>query len=60
MTCQFASSLSKKALTYQPCIVGKKINTSGLNMSKISSSDKWSSEEKFAVVLETATLSPLS
>ncbi|MFQ3277346.1 MAG: transposase [Colwellia sp.] len=26
-------------------------------MSKVSSSDKWSSEEKFSVVLETATLS---
>ena len=28
-------------------------------MSKISSSDKWSSEEKFAVVLETSTLSEI-
>jgi transposase len=35
----------------------KQFNTSGLNVSKVSSSDKWSSEEKFAVVLETATLS---
>jgi len=26
-------------------------------VSKVSSSDKWSSEEKFSVVLETATLS---
>jgi transposase len=35
----------------------KQFNTSGLNVSKVSSSDKWSSEEKFSVVLETATLS---
>jgi transposase len=35
----------------------KQCNTSGLNVSKVSSPDKWSSEEKFAVVLETATLS---
>jgi transposase-like protein len=35
----------------------KQFNTSGLNVTKVSSSDKWSSEEKFAVVLETATLS---
>ena len=34
----------------------KQFNTSGLNVTKVSSSDKWSSEEKFAVVLETATL----
>jgi len=35
----------------------KQFNTSGLNVTKECSSDKWSSEEKFAVVLETATLS---
>ena len=35
----------------------KQFNTSGLNVSKVSSSDKWSSEQKFSVVLETATLS---
>jgi len=35
----------------------KQFNTSGLNVTKVSSSDKWSSEEKFAVVLETVTLS---
>lgn len=35
----------------------KQFNTSGLNVSKVSSSDKWSSEEKFSVVLETASLS---
>ena len=35
----------------------KQFNTSGLNVTKVSSSDKWSSEEKFSVVLETATLS---
>ena len=35
----------------------KQFNTSGLNVTKVSSSDKWSSEEKFAVVLETSTLS---
>jgi len=35
----------------------KQFNTSGLSLTKVSSSDKWSSEEKFAVVLETATLS---
>ena len=34
----------------------KQFNTSGLSVTKVSSSDKWSSEEKFAVVLETATL----
>ena len=28
-------------------------------MSKVSSSNKWSSEEKFAVVLETSTLSEI-
>jgi len=37
----------------------KQFNTSGLNVSKVSSSDKWSSEEKFSVVLETATLSEI-
>jgi len=35
----------------------KQFNTSDLNVSKVSSSDKWSSEEEFAVILETATLS---
>ena len=35
----------------------KQFNASGLIVSKSSSSDKWSSEEKFAVVLETSTLS---
>jgi len=35
----------------------KQFNTSGLSVTKVSSSDKWSSEEKFSVVLETATLS---
>lgn len=34
----------------------KQFTTSGLNVSKVSSSDKWSSEEKFSVVLETASL----
>ncbi len=35
----------------------KQFNTSGLSVTKVSSSEKWSSEEKFSVVLETATLS---
>jgi transposase len=35
----------------------KKFNTSGLSVTKVSSSDEWSSEEKFSVVLETAILS---
>ena len=35
----------------------KQFNTSGLKVSKVNSTDKWSSEEKFAVVLETSTLS---
>jgi len=35
----------------------KQFNTSGLSVTKVSSSDKWSSEEKFSVVLETAILS---
>jgi transposase len=35
----------------------KQFNTSGLNVSKVGTSDKWSSEVKFSVVLETATLS---
>lgn len=34
----------------------KKFNTAGFSVSKESSSDKWSSEEKFAVVLETSAL----
>jgi transposase len=37
----------------------KQFNTSGLKVSKVSLSDKWSSEEKFAVVLETSTLSEI-
>jgi transposase len=39
------------------CSWQKQFNRSGLNMSKVSLSDKWSSEEKFAVVLEISTLS---
>ena len=35
----------------------KQFKVSGFSVSKVSSSDKWSSEEKFAVVLETSTLS---
>jgi transposase-like protein len=35
----------------------KQFNVSGLIVSKISSPDKWSSEEKFAVVMETSSLS---
>lgn len=35
----------------------KQFNTSGLSVLKVNLSDKWSSEEKFSVVLETATLS---
>lgn len=35
----------------------KQFNTSGFSESKVSSSDKWSNEEKFAVVLETSALS---
>jgi transposase len=35
----------------------KQCNTSGLSVTKVSSPDKWSSEEKFSVVMETATLS---
>ena len=35
----------------------KQFNTSGLKVSKVSLSDKWSSEEKFAAILETSTLS---
>jgi transposase-like protein len=34
----------------------KQFNTSGLKVSKISSSDKWSSEERFAAVLESSAL----
>jgi transposase-like protein len=37
----------------------KQFNTAGLSVSKISSSDKWSSEEKFSAVLETSTLSEI-
>ena len=35
----------------------KQFKVSGFSVSKVSSSDKWSSEEKFTVVLETSTLS---
>ena len=35
----------------------KQFNTSGFSVSKVSSSNKWSNEEKFAVVLETSVLS---
>jgi transposase-like protein len=35
----------------------KQFNISGFKVSKESSSDKWSAEEKFSVVLETSTLS---
>lgn len=34
----------------------KQFNISGFSVSKVSSSDKWSNEEKFAVVLETSAL----
>jgi len=37
----------------------KQFNTSGFSVSKVSSSDKWSSEAKFAAVLETSTLSEI-
>jgi len=37
----------------------KQFNTSGFSVSKTSSSDKWSSEAKFAAVLETSTLSEI-
>ena len=37
----------------------KQFNTSGFSVSKDSSSDKWSSEAKFAAVLETSTLSEI-
>ena len=35
----------------------KQFKVSGFNVSKVSSPDKWSAEEKFSVVLETSTLS---
>jgi len=35
----------------------KQFKTTGFSVSKVIPSDKWSAEEKFAVVLETATLS---
>jgi transposase-like protein len=35
----------------------KQFKTSGINVSKSSSSDRWSAQEKFSIVLETATLS---
>ena len=35
----------------------KQFKISGFSVLKVSASDKWSSEEKFAVVLETSTLS---
>ncbi|KGJ88309.1 transposase IS3/IS911 family protein [Colwellia psychrerythraea] len=37
----------------------KQFKVSGFNVSKVSSSDKWSSEEKFAAVLETSALSEI-
>lgn len=37
----------------------KRFNTSGFSVSKVSSSDKWSNEEKFSVVLETSTLTEI-
>jgi transposase-like protein len=37
----------------------KQFNTSGLKVSKVNSTDKWSSEEKFAAVLETSVLSEI-
>ncbi|MCR8923885.1 IS3 family transposase [Dasania sp. GY-MA-18] len=37
----------------------KQFKTSGINVSKTSSSDKLSAEEKFSIVLETATLSEI-
>jgi transposase-like protein len=35
----------------------KQFKTTGFLVSKVIPSDKWSAEEKFAIVLETATLS---
>ena len=35
----------------------KQFKTTGFSVSKVIPSDKWSAEEKFAIVLETATLS---
>ena len=35
----------------------KQFKTKGFSVSKVIPSDKWSAEEKFAIVLETATLS---
>ena len=37
----------------------KRFNTSGFSVSKVSSSDKWSNEEKFCVVLEKSTLTEI-
>jgi len=37
----------------------KQFNTAGLSVSKVSSSDKWSNEEKFSIVLETSTFSEI-
>jgi transposase len=57
------SGLSVKKFSEQECINlstlyswQKQFNISGFNVSKVSSSDKWSSEENFAVVLETSAL----
>ncbi len=52
---QFAEQEGIKLSTL--CSWQKQFNTSGFSESKVSSSDKWSNEEKFAVVLETAALS---
>ena len=37
----------------------KQFKVTGFKVSKVSSPDKWSAEEKFSVVLETATLSEI-
>ena len=36
-----------------------RFNTSGFSVSKVSSPDKWSNEEKFSVVLEASTLAEI-
>jgi len=57
------SDLSVRKFAEQECINlstlyswQKPFNVSGFSVSKVSSSNKWSSEEKFAVVLETSAL----
>jgi transposase len=50
------SDLSVRKLAGQEYSWQKQLNTSGLHMTKASSSDKWSSEEKFAVVLGAVDL----